>query len=159
VIIPVANFTASTQFITVGQSVNFTDISTNNPTSWNWVFTGAATASSTAQNPSNITYNTAGCYEVALTATNTAGSNTSTQTCYINVVPVGIQPQASFSINPSPACTNSDVNLLNSSTNALTFNWEMIGATPSTSTTQFPVITYATSGTYQIKLIAINWCQ
>jgi PKD repeat protein len=156
IITPVANFTANTQYITVGQSVNFTDFSTNNPTSWNWVFTGAAPASSTSQNPSNITYNTAGCYEVSLTATNSAGSNTSTQTCYINVVPAGIQPQASFNINPNPACTNSNVNLLNASTNALSFNWDMPGATPATSTAQFPVISYATSGTYQIKLIAIN---
>jgi PKD repeat protein len=72
------------------------------------------------------------------------------------VVPAGIQPQANFSINPNPACTNSDVNLLNSSTNALTFSWDMPGASPANSTDQFPVITYANSGNYQIKLIAIN---
>jgi PKD repeat protein len=156
IITPVANFTANTQYITVGQSINFTDLSTNAPTSWNWVFTGAAPASSTTQNPSNITYNTVGCYQVALTATNTAGSNTSTQTCYINVVPAGIQPQADFSIDPNPACSNVEVNLVNSSTNALNFNWEMIGANPSTSSAQFPIINYANAGTYQIKLIAIN---
>jgi PKD repeat protein len=156
VIKPVANFTANTQFITVGQSVYFTDLSTNNPSSWNWTFIGAAPASSTSQNPSNITYNTAGCYQVDFTATNSAGSNTSTQTCYINVVPAGIQPQADFSINPNPACTNADINLVNSSTNALNFNWEMIGANPATSSAQFPIINYANAGTYQIKLIAIN---
>jgi PKD repeat protein len=48
------------------------------------------------------------------------------------------------------------VNLINASTNALSFIWEMIGAIPSTSTAQFPVISYANAGTYHIKLIAIN---
>jgi PKD repeat protein len=156
IITPIANFTANTQYITVGQLVNFTDISTNNPTSWNWVFTGAVPTSSSLQNPTNITYNTAGCYQVALTATNSAGSNTSTQLCYINVVPAGIQPQASFSINPNPACTNSVVNLLNTSTNALTFNWDMLGASPANSTDQFPVISYDVPGTYTIILTAVN---
>jgi PKD repeat protein len=156
VITPVANFISNTQYITVGQTVNFTDLSTNNPTAWNWTFTDASPASSTSQNPTNITYNSAGCFQVVLTATNSAGSNTSTQICYINVVPLGIQPLADFSINPNPACTNANVNLINASTNALSFIWEMIGAIPSTSTAQFPVISYANAGTYQIKLIAIN---
>jgi PKD repeat protein len=156
VIPPIANFTANTQYITVGQTVNFTDLSSNNPSSWSWVFTGAAPASSTSQNPANITYNTAGCYQVALTVTNSAGSNNSTQTCYINVVPAGIQPQASFNINPNPACTNADVNLLNNSSNAIVFNWDMPGATPSTSTAQFPVISYNIPGNYTVTLIAIN---
>jgi PKD repeat protein len=156
IITPVANFSANTQYINVGQSVNFTDLSSNNPTSWNWIFMGAATTSSTAQNPTNISYDTAGCFEVALTATNSAGSNTSTQTCYINVVPTGIQPQASFSINPNPACTFTNINLVNNSTNALSFNWDMPGASPANTTDQFPVISFAIPGTYQIKLIAYN---
>jgi PKD repeat protein len=96
VIAPVANFTASTFNITTGQSVNFTDLSTNNPTSWNWVFTGGTPASSSVQNPTNIVYNTPGCYQVSLTATNSAGSNTSTQTCYINVTNPVIAPVANF---------------------------------------------------------------
>lgn len=154
IITPVANFTANTQYITVGQSVNFSDLSSNSPTSWSWTFTGATPASSNSQNPTNIVYNSPGCYPVSLTATNSAGSNTSTQTCYINVVPAGIQPQASFSI--SPACTNTQININNTSTNALSFNWEMIGAIPPTSVAQFPTITYQNAGTFPIKLIAIN---
>jgi PKD repeat protein len=70
--------------------------------------------------------------------------------------PAGIQPQASFSINPNPACTNSVVNLLNTSTNALTFNWDMLGASPANSTDQFPVISYDVPGTYTIILTAVN---
>ncbi|MGB0523896.1 MAG: M43 family zinc metalloprotease [Flammeovirgaceae bacterium] len=81
---PVAAFSASATTITAGQSVNFTDQSTNTPTSWSWTFEGGSPASSTAQNPS-VTYNTAGTYEVALTATNSFGSDVETKTAYITV--------------------------------------------------------------------------
>ncbi|HLP61995.1 MAG TPA: agmatine deiminase family protein [Candidatus Deferrimicrobium sp.] len=83
--IPVANFSANITTVTVGGSVQFTDLSTNTPTSWSWTFTGGTPATSTIQNPS-VTYNTAGTYTVSLTATNSAGSDTETKTGYITVV-------------------------------------------------------------------------
>ncbi len=82
---PVTNFVANQVTIKTGQSINFTDLSTNNPTSWSWTFTGAATTSSAVQNPSGIVYNTKGCYAVSLTATNNIGSSPVTKTCYITV--------------------------------------------------------------------------
>ena len=82
---PVADFVANVTNITAGGSVDFTDLSTNSPTSWSWSFTGASTTSSTSQNPVSITWNTAGCYDVSLTATNAGGSDSETKTCYINV--------------------------------------------------------------------------
>lgn len=48
---PVTAFTANKTTICVGQSINFTDLSTGNPTAWTWAFPGAATTSSTVQNP------------------------------------------------------------------------------------------------------------
>jgi uncharacterized repeat protein (TIGR02059 family) len=79
---PVANFSAEPTTITVGQSVQFTDLSTNSPTSWNWNFGDGGT--STNQNPSH-TYSTEGIYTVVLTATNSFGSDTKTITNYITV--------------------------------------------------------------------------
>jgi PKD repeat protein len=81
---PVAAFTANSTTISVGGSVNFTDQSTNAPTSWSWTFAGGTPATSTVQNPS-IVYNAAGTYAVTLTATNANGSNTLTQSTYITV--------------------------------------------------------------------------
>ncbi|NIM15164.1 MAG: PKD domain-containing protein [Candidatus Aminicenantes bacterium] len=81
---PVADFTASSTTIEEGQSVNFTDTSINNPTSWSWTFEGGTPATSTAQNPT-VTYNTAGTYDVSLTATNSLGSDTETKIDYITV--------------------------------------------------------------------------
>ncbi|HRG59548.1 MAG TPA: PKD domain-containing protein, partial [Bacteroidia bacterium] len=158
VIAPVANFTASSVNITSGQSVNFTDLSTNNPTSWNWTFAGAAPASSTSQNPTNITYNTAGCYQVSLTATNSAGSNTSTQTCYINVTNPVIVPVANFTASNFNITTGLSVNFTDLSTNNPTsWNWLFTGAAPASSTSQNPSnITYNTAGCYQVSLTATN---
>jgi len=81
---PVASFTADNVNICVGQSVQFTSTSTGTPTSYSWAFSGGTPATSTAQNPS-VVYNTAGTYDVSLTATNATGSNTSTQTAFITV--------------------------------------------------------------------------
>ena len=82
---PTANFSASQTNITTGSSVNFTDLSTGNPTSWSWSFSGGTPATSTSQNPTNIQYNTAGIYNVTLTATNANGNDTETKTAYIIV--------------------------------------------------------------------------
>lgn len=82
---PTCNINASTLNINAGGSVNFTDGSTGNPTSWSWNFDntaqgGVAPGTSTAQNPGAVTYNNIGTYEVELTATNANGSCTSTAT-------------------------------------------------------------------------------
>jgi len=78
--IPVASFTASKTNPYVSESVTFTDTSANIPTSWLWDFGDSST--STLQNPTHA-YASAGTYTVSLTATNSIGSNTSTQTSYI----------------------------------------------------------------------------
>lgn len=82
---PVANFSVNNTVINTGGSVNFTDLSVNVPTGWNWTFTGAATSSSTVQNPTNIVYNTPGCFAVKLRVTNAYGVDSLTQTCYVTV--------------------------------------------------------------------------
>ena len=60
----------------------FTDLSTETPTSWSWTFGDGGV--STDQNP-NYTYDDEGLYEVTLIATNGAGLDSETKTDYINV--------------------------------------------------------------------------
>jgi PKD repeat protein len=81
---PVVSFSGWPTTLCAGQSVNFSDLSSNSPTSWNWTFPGGAPASSTAQNPV-VNYAAAGTYTVTLSATNGFGTNTSTATNYITV--------------------------------------------------------------------------
>jgi len=64
-------------------TVSFTDLSTNNPVSWAWDFGDDNT--DTDQNPSNI-YQSAGTYDVSLTATNVLNSDTETKEDYITVL-------------------------------------------------------------------------
>jgi PKD repeat protein len=81
-ITPVANFTAN---VTSGASpliVQFTDTSTNSPSSWTWNFGDSTT--STLQSPSK-TYSVIGTYTVTHTATNSAGTGSVTKTGYIVV--------------------------------------------------------------------------
>ncbi|WP_299455215.1 GEVED domain-containing protein [uncultured Microscilla sp.] len=84
VIAPLAAFSANLTTINAGQSVSFTDQSSNAPTAWAWTFAGGSPANSSAQNP-QVTYSTPGTYAVTLTATNAGGSNTLTKTAYITV--------------------------------------------------------------------------
>lgn len=79
---PVAAFTANTTTIKEGESVQFTDQSTNNPTSWSWDFGDGSKSS--AQNPSH-TYTNVGKFTVKLTITNSRGSNSITKNDYIIV--------------------------------------------------------------------------
>ena len=70
----VPSFTASTTEVSLGQSISFTDNSFGTIASWSWTFEGATPSTSTAQNPTNITYSTAGDYDVTLTITDADGN-------------------------------------------------------------------------------------
>jgi uncharacterized protein (TIGR02145 family) len=79
---PIAGFSATPTTITAGQSVQFTDQSTNNPTSWSWSFGDGA--ASTLRNPSHI-YNTSGTYSVTLRASNSYGYDDEVKSNFITV--------------------------------------------------------------------------
>lgn len=70
--VPTANFTADKQEVLKGGEINFTDLSTNFPTSWAWTFEGGDPATSTERNP-KLKYSIPGIYKVSLIATNSLG--------------------------------------------------------------------------------------
>jgi uncharacterized protein (TIGR02145 family) len=80
---PQADFNANQTEISLGESVQFTDISTNNPTDWQWDFGDGST--SIDQNPSH-TYENEGTYTISLTVTNAFGSDTEVKNDYIIVI-------------------------------------------------------------------------
>jgi PKD repeat protein len=86
---PTANFTGTPTSGDMPLVVQFTDTSSENPTSWSWNFGDGGT--STAQNPSH-TYSAAGTYNVTLTATNAYGSDVETKNGYITVTDPGGGP-------------------------------------------------------------------
>ncbi len=80
--VPIADFTSDITSGTPPLTVNFTDQSTNNPTTWQWDFGDGGT--STQPNPAH-TYNTDDSYTVTLTVSNEYGNDTKTITNYIYV--------------------------------------------------------------------------
>jgi PGF-pre-PGF domain-containing protein len=149
VIIPVANFSANVTSGAVPLSVNFTDSSTNTPTSWLWDFGDGS--NSTDQNPAH-TYVAAGTYNVSLNASNFAGSNVSTQLSYITAAVI---PVANFSANVTSGAVPLSVNFTDSSTNTPT-SWLWNFGDGSNSTDQNPAHTYVAAGTYNVSLNASN---
>ncbi|MEO8151363.1 MAG: kelch repeat-containing protein [Bacteroidia bacterium] len=87
-ILPNANLQSTDTLFCEKHCLNFFDLSTNNPTSWQWLFPGADSLTSTLQNPTNICYNIYGSYDVTLIACNAAGCDTlhltDFITCYQN---------------------------------------------------------------------------
>ncbi len=81
----IVNFSASNTVPCQGTTVNFTDITSGNPTQWNWSFPGGTPASSNLQNPANIRYDSPGIYNVTLSASNGYASGSKIKTGYINV--------------------------------------------------------------------------
>ncbi len=78
--VPVADFTGTPLSGTAPLSVQFTDTSTHNPTSWLWDFGDGST--STVQNPSHD-YVDVDTYTVSLTATNGEGSDSEVKADYV----------------------------------------------------------------------------
>ncbi len=80
-----ANFIAENTSGTAPLIVQFTDTSTNDPTSWAWDFGDGA--NSTEQNPVH-TYTNYGTYNVSLAVTNAAGEDTIIKNDFIQVIPM-----------------------------------------------------------------------
>jgi len=150
---PVANFSANNTSSCNPLVVQFTDLSTNNPTSWSWNLGNSTT--SIVQNPST-TYSTPGTYTVTLTVTNASGTSTKTITNYITIL---VSPTVNFTANDTiPTCGSKIVTFTNSTvlgtTGAGTYYWDF--GDGSSSTTSNPVHTYSNPGTYSVSLVATN---
>ena len=128
---PVANFSASTTTPYIGQTVTFTDLSTNTPTSWAWSFspttvTYVGGTTSASQNP-QVQFTAGGPYTVTLTATNAAGSDPETKNNYISVL---YAPVANFSASTTTPYIGQVVTFTDQSTNSPTsWTWSFSPAT------------------------------
>lgn len=80
-----ADFEASAVVIAEGGIVDFTDLSTGTPISWNWTFEGGNPATSNLQNPTGIQYDNAGVYSVTLEASDGTYTDTELKTYFIIV--------------------------------------------------------------------------
>jgi PKD repeat protein len=149
---PVANFSGTPTSGTAPLQVQFTDQSSNNPTSWSWSFGDGGT--STSRNPIH-TYAAAGTYDVTLTATNGGGtSDPKTIVGYITVN-APAKPVANFTGTPTSGTAPLQVQFTDTSSNGPT-SWLWDFGDTSTSTSQNPAHTYTAQGTYTVSLTATN---
>ncbi len=148
-IIPGTSFTSDTKEGCSPLVVQFTDNSTNAPEHWVWSFPGGTPSTSTEQNP-QVTYNEVGTYDVSLTATNSAGSKTTTETTFIKVFD---KPTASFY---TIKLDNGEIQVINTSEGGGTYLWDF--GDEQTSAEESLVHQYKYSGEYTIRLTIANIC-
>lgn len=136
--IPVANFTSAATKC-ASQAIQFTDASTNSPTSWAWSTTpstGVTITSPTSQNPT-ITFSTAGTYTVSHTATNASGTSPSyTQAVVVNPRPTVVSTSTTVCNGQSATITASGANTYSWNTGATTAG---LTINPATATTTYTV--------------------
>ncbi len=150
---PVANFSATPPAGCSALVVNFQDLSTGSPTSWNWSFGNGNT--STLQNPS-ATYFASGMYTITLTVTNANGSSTLTRPQYVTVYE---PPTADFSANNTNGCFPLRVQFTDLSTPGAgnsNVSWVWDFGDGNTSPLQNPLHTYTSSGAYTVTLRVTN---
>ena len=150
---PVAAFSADQTLIQEGQTVYFTDQSSNDPTGWAWNFGDdpGTTVHSSAQSPSH-TYSTAGTYTVILAVANDAGDDALVKTNYITVYAL---VEAAFTANSTNINEGESVQFTDQSTGVPTgWSWDFGDGTISTQ--QNPTHTYYSAGVYNVSLTANN---
>lgn len=147
--LPTASFTTSGNGCTVPFGVTFTNTSTTGPgMTYNWNFGNGQ--NSTLQNPSQVTYNTAGTYNVTLTVANpnTGCSATTTQSIVVSNYTAGITA-------PATACKGAPVTFHDNSTVGAN-SWSWNAGPAGTSSQEDPVFTFNTPGNYAVTLTSQN---
>jgi PKD repeat protein len=159
---PVANFSIDTTANCEGDTIVFIDNSTNNPTAWSWVASGATPNFSNLQNPT-FTYTTAGTYSVSLTTSNASGSSAPVNnTVIVNGCVTNLKTNNTTNVqlfpNPTTGIVTINLNELKGS-NIITLYNEIGSEIAQWSTTQ-PTHTINlsnyTNGLYAVKITTQN---
>ncbi|AKB33736.1 cell surface protein [Methanosarcina siciliae HI350] len=153
---PVAEFTADINYGDAPLTVNFTDQSTESPSSWAWDFDNDGTIDSTDQNPS-YTYSIPDVYAVKLTVYNSGGSDSETKTEYITVT-TPEPPVANFTADYIMGGAPMTVQFTDQSTGIVTgWAWDFDNDGATDSTVQNPSYIYTAVGNYTVRLKVSNY--
>ena len=155
--VPEADFSTNTTSGSAPLTVEFSDASTNSPTSWAWDFGDNETSSE--QNPEH-TYSAAGNYTVNLTVTNAGGSDSEVKIGYITVSESSTpepEPVAAFTANVTSGSAPLTVNFTDQSTGSPTsWLWDFDNDGNVDSEEQNPSHEYTVEGAYTVTLTATN---
>lgn len=145
-----------------GGSVTFagsgTDPDNNLPLTYSWTFGGGTPASSTAQNPGAVTFNSVGTFTATFLVRDSLGLASAPVSRTITVSPAANQPPVATINAPAANVTvtqGGTVNFMGSGTDPnnnlpLTYSWNFGGGAPN-STLQNPgAVTFNTAGTFTV---------
>nr|MBK9650651.1 PKD domain-containing protein [Bacteroidota bacterium] len=135
----VANFSASDSLFCDKKCINFTDISQNNPTTWQWTFNGAVPSTSTNQNPTNICYNNGGSFAVTLIACNQFGCDTLIRNNFITS-----QSQPTINLGNDTTICIGEILTLNAGAGYISYLWSTSGTSQS--------LNVSVPGTYYVNV-------
>ena len=147
---PIADFIADTSIVGINDVINFTDLSLNDPSTWNWNFGDGNT--SNLQNPSH-SYNIIGNYTVSLTASNAYGSDSENKTNFIKVIDKN--PIAEFKADTNIVGIYDTINFTDLSLNNPT-SWQWDFGDGNASNLQNPSYFYNNVGVYSVTLTVSN---
>ncbi len=146
---PAVDFTADKTTVGVGRFVTFTDLSSNSPTDWVWEFGDGSLG--TGSKPDHV-YQKTGVYDVTLTASNPAVTNSRTKNQYITVLNI---PRSDFVADKTRGGAPMTVQFTDKSLGEPTsWNWDFGDGT--TSPMKNPSHTYTALGSYTVTLTVSN---
>ena len=147
---PTANFSSENEVGCGPLTVQFMDLSSHQPTNWEWSFPGGTPSTSSEQNP-QVVYSVEGVYSVQLIVTNAAGSSDISQ---IDIVIVEGNPIPDFTFEVA----GPEVIFTNLSINGETYEWQFNDGSGSTSNEANPTYNFTDLGDFEVILIATNDC-
>ena len=149
--------------INEGDAVHFEDLSTGNPSSWEWVFEGGDPSASSEQNPV-VVYPHAGAYRVSLTVSDGQAEHSVTKEGFVQVsavaptAQIGLPEEAYLSL--WVACfvpTGVPLQFRDLSEGYPTaWEWQLQGTDCPESNEQNPVASYTADGVYSLSLRVSN---
>jgi PKD repeat protein len=130
--------------------VRLTNLS-QNVTQNNWTFSTGIPATSNLQNPTNVFFNSPGQQSITLQ------TNQGQKVITFDVLPT-LNVDFNIIVPPIDDDYKAPIKIKtqNNTISATSYQWEVVGATPSSSTAQNPEFLFSSAGTYQVKLIATN---
>jgi PKD repeat protein len=115
---PVADFSAAKTTLVVNEVVQLNDLSSNNPTAWEWTITPSTfvfeTGSTAISRYPSLRFTAAGTYSISLKASNSFGNNTANKNNYITVSApsaIGETGNLMIGVYPVPASGHLNVHL------------------------------------------------
>ena len=121
-----------------------------------WSFTNGTDENSSTP---SMRFETAGTYTLTLTTTNSCGSNSISETLEVKQPPTAILNSIGDFCNTATFNPIATINSCAPTSETITYSWGFPGGSPATASTLDPgIITYATSGNYQITFSVTNSC-